>query len=189
MTSFDRAWMLAKMPLVRDSIREHEPTEHQLNNPWMFPLPRYTAVFQDRDDPDKQYPMEARMDQNYNITMKDPDNNRRTTYASFRPYDERWSNVKTTEGYGRKGMMTAAYDLMNEILRRRGKRLTTHPGNLNDYSGPFWAKHLGLPWEGETREWSDIHTRQTHSETIDAHTKWNRDNRELLYWPEEGVYE
>jgi len=84
--------------------------------------------------------------------------------------------VNTHSDYRRKGMMTGIYDLVNEIARRKGKRLTTYPGNLNEYSAPFWAKHLGLPYAGD--------------EYYSPHRKLQIEHYgKLLEWPEEGVFE
>ena len=157
MTAFDRAWELVKMPLVRDSIEEDEEGN-------------FSAIFQDRDDPDKQYPMRTDNYQGLNVRLTDEGKVAAKGY--FRPWDRiHAGDVNTHSDYRRKGMMTGIYDLVNEIARRKGKRLTTYPGNLNEYSAPFWAKHLGLPYE--------------------SHSQFQRDWRPhgMFEWPEEGVFE
>ncbi len=70
-------------------------------------------------------------------------------------------------------MMTAIYNLVNEMAKKKNARLYAHPSNLNDFSAPFWAKHMGLEYEGD--EWDS------------AHTNFQNDNTSRLYWPEEGV--
>ena len=161
---FEQAWGITKMALVRDSIKELDPT------PGSFNFPPYKAIFRDKEG--KEYPIEAREDQTYNINIFDPDTDKRLAFGNFRPWDRiHASNVKTLDPDNRrKGMMTAIYDLMNEIARTKGKRLKSDAGNLSDSSAPFWAKALGLPYEGYT----------------EFQTKYRGQGFE---WPEEGVYE
>lgn len=164
MTAFDRAWDVTKMPLVRDSIEQLDETGRFQN------FPRYSAIFQDKEG--KEYPIEAGEDQTYNINMYDSDTNKRVAYGNFRPWDRiHASDVKTIYPENRrKGMMTAIYDLMNEIARTKGKRLKSDAGNLSGSSAPFWAKALGLPYEGYTEF-------------------QNKYRGQGFEWPEEGVYE
>jgi len=159
---FEQAWGIAKMPLVRDSIESEDEDDFYRNR----------AVFQDRDDPSKQYPMETYYDQGgIGIRVRDPDNEGRlAARAYFNPYENRFSDVGTNEDYRRKGMMTAIYDLVNEIQGRRGRRLKSDAGYLSDSSAPFWAKALGLPYEG-------------HEDFQIKH------RGQGFEWPEEGVYE
>jgi hypothetical protein len=167
MTAFDRAWNLVKMPLVRDSIKDHGEGN-------------FTAVFQDPDDPDKQYQMRTHggnyhWPRGLNVNVLGDEGEGMVAFGNFRNYAPSWhpSNVKTRESHRRKGIMTGIYDLVNEIARRRGDPgLHTNAGNLNDYSAPFWAKHLGLPIP-------------TNSEELN---QFQRDHGRLN-WPEEGVYE
>jgi hypothetical protein len=170
MKPFDQAWVLLKMPLVRDSIEQLDETGRFQN------FPRYSATFRDKEG--NEYPIEAGENQTYNLNMYDPDTNKKVAYGNFRPWDRiHASDVKTLNPDNRgKGMMTAIYDLMNEIARTKGKPLTTYAGNLNDFSAPFWAKALGLPYEGD--------------EYYDPYTKFVSDHSgKKLEWPEEGVYE
>ncbi len=164
MNPFDQAWELVKMPLVRDSIE-------QLGEVWPGQtLPRYSATFRDREG--KEYPIDAGENQTYNINMYDPDTNKRVAYGNFRPWDRiHASDVGIDDSENRrKGMMTAIYDLMNEIARTQGKRLTSDAGNLSGSSAPFWANALGLPYE--------------------SHTEFqNKYRGQGFEWPEEGVYE
>lgn len=165
MTAFNTAWDLLKMPLVRDSIEE------------IGDKGNFKAIFQDRDNPDKQYDMRATGGMNYHwpygleVTVSDPDNNSTVAFGNFKNYDPSWhpSNVKTRNDHRGKGIMTAIYDLVNEIATRRGDPpLHTYAKRLNDYSAPFWAKRLGLPYEN--------------------HTQFQLDNHKLE-WPKEGVFE
>ena len=89
--------------------------------------------------------------------------------------DTTTGQIETFPPHERKGVATAMYDLINEMGKMKGVRLETIPALLSSYSAPLWAKVLGLPYEG--------------NDQISAHTKFQRDNREPLYWPEKGVYE
>jgi len=167
--AFEQGWQVVKMPLVRDSIKEDEEGN-------------FSAIFQDRDDPDKQYPMRTDNYQGLNVRLIDESDSSNApgkvaARGHFRPWDRiHAGDVNTHPDYRRKGMMTGIYDLVNEIARRKSKRLTTYPGNLSGDSAPFWAKHLGLPYEGD----------EYHS----AHSKFQIDHKgKLLEWPEEGVFE
>tara|TARA_R110002020_G_scaffold114625_2_gene263778 strand:+ start:589 stop:1158 length:570 start_codon:yes stop_codon:yes gene_type:complete len=189
MTAFDRAWDVTKMPLVRDSIREHGEGN-------------FTAEFQDPDDPDKQYQMRTHGKGDYhwprglNVNVSGDEGEGMVAFGNFRNYDPSgslqlnasgWhpSNVKTRESHRRKGIMTGIYDLVNEITRYHLKEheiprnrnnpmpyLHTNAGNLNDYSAPFWAKALGLPIPTNSEEFN----------------QFQRDYGRLD-WPEKGVYE
>ena len=159
---FEQAWGITKMALVRDSIESEDEDDFYRNR----------AVFQDRDDPSKQYPMETYNDLGgIGICVRDTDNEGRlAARAYFNPYENRFSDVGTNVDYRRKGMMTAIYDLVNEIQRRRGRRLKSDARRLSDSSAPFWAKALGLPYEG--------------------HAEFQRKyGGQGFEWPEEGVYE
>ena len=159
---FEQAWGITKMALVRDSIESEDEDDFYRNR----------AVFQDRDDSSKQYPMETYYDQGgIGIRVRDPDNEGRlAARAYFNPYENRFSDVGTNEDYRRKGMGTAIYDLVNEIQRRRGRRLKSDAKRLSGFSAPLWAKVLGLPYEDHTN----------------FQYKYGGQGFE---WPEEGVYE
>ena len=173
MSLFDRAWALVKMPLVRDSIEYGEPD--------YTGFPTATAIFQDRNDPSIQFPMEAYEYQGgTKVRVTDPSDKYaaagyfRTGYGpDFE--DTTTSDIHTLQSQRRKGLATAVYDLINEMGKTKGVRLKTQARNLSGDSAPLWAKVLGLPYEGD--------------EHASAHAKFQQDNREPFYYPEEGVYE
>ena len=175
MTAFDQAWEVAKMPLVRDSIKVRLPDSTG--------FPTANAIFQDPDNPDNEYPIRAYEDQG-GTRMVLGSNDDVMGQAYFNTGHQRYGEamddtttgqINTFSGNERKGVATAMYDLINEMGKMKGVRLKTRAGNLSSYSAPLWAKVLGLPYEG--------------NDQISAHTKFQRDNREPLYWPEKGVYE
>ena len=177
MTAFDTAWEVVKMPLVRDSIKFGEPD-------WTG-FPNANAIFQDPDNTDNEYPIRTYEDRGGTRMVLGPDDDVmgqayfNTGYGStgprFSPDDTTTAQINTFSGNERKGVATAMYDLINEMGKKKGVRLKTRARNLSSYSAPLWAKVLGLPYEGDDQ--------------VSAHTKFQRDNREPLYWPEEGVYE
>lgn len=171
MTAFEQAWGVAKMPLVRDSVKEHEDGV-------------FSATFQDRDDPDKQLRMRADGGANAEWPHRlypgvYDDEGYRLSGGAFEHRDNSWypHAVRTKKGHERKGYMTAIIDFMNEIARGRGESpIHTYAGNLSGDFAPLWAKHLGLPYE--------------EGKYQDAHTQFQIDHKgKKLEWPEEGVYE
>ena len=146
MTAFDSAWDLVKMPLVHDSIEEIHPN-------------RFTATFQDRDNPDKTHQMIADAGNYHDYGMEilvsgeDETGVRNFGRAAFRGYpeDKGWwhpADVYVAEGDRRRGISTAMYDLMNEIIQRRGKKgLTPSPRNSPDAKA-FWRGQEVWPKEG-----------------------------------------
>ena len=146
MTAFDAAWDLMKMPLVRDSIEEVTPR-------------RFTAIFQDRDNPDITHQMVADAG-NYHqygmeigVSGEDETGKRNFARAAFRGYpeDDGWwhpADVYVAEKDRRRGISTAVYDLMNEIIQRRGlKGLRPSPRNSSDAKA-FWRGQEVWPKEG-----------------------------------------
>ena len=182
MKPFDRAWVLLKMPLVRDSIEYGEPDSTG--------FPTATATFQDRDDPNVQYPMEAYGDQGgTKVRVRDPlgtiDGDEVTFkpggvagQAYFRtghdpyPRNTDTADITTSPHHRRKGIGTAMYDLINEMSKTKGTRLETYPSRLSDSSGSLWAKVTGLPYN-----------------TPDEKSKFHRgEYQSRLEWPKEGSY-
>ena len=176
--AFEQAWVLIKMPLVRDSIEYGKPNYSG--------FPTATATFQHPDDPNVQYDMEARGSQGgTQMKVFEPPTgmwDRRLAGSGYfqtghdpNPDDTTTSDIGTEDRHRRKGVGTAMYDLINEMGKTKGVRLKTHAGNLSGDPDPLWARVLGLPYEGD--------------DEVSAHTKFQRDNRKPFYWPEEGVYE
>lgn len=176
MTAFDTAWDLVKMPIIPGSIKEIEGwdpiKEANVQDGAMV------AQFQDPQT-NKIYPMVSEYG-GYGLNTRIMDNDGELLAVNHisEHYGPEWktSSAKTREGYRRRGFMTAVYNLANEMAKKKNARLTTFPSQLSASSAPFWAKHMGLPYEGDERR--------------SAHTKFLQDNRATrLYWPYEGVHE
>ena len=170
MTAFDRAWALIKMPLVRDSIEYGEPDSTG--------FPTATATFQHPDDPNVQYDMEAYEDQGgtkmrvyepptgmwdrveagsgYFQTGHDPN-----------PDDTITSDINTHESHRRLGIATAMYDLINEMSKTKGTRVSSTPSKLSHENAHLWRKALR-----RSRGFG-----------------FKNNSNEQIMWPEEGVYE
>jgi len=177
MKPFEHAWVLLKMPLVRDSIEYGEPDSTG--------FPTATATFQDRDDPNVQYPMEAYGDQGgTKVRVLEPLGTLgylrggeaghayfRTGYDPY-PRNTDTADISTEPHHRRKGIGTAMYDLINEMSKTKGTRLETYPSRLSDSSGPLWAKVTGLPYN-----------------TPDEKSKFHQgEYQSRLEWPKEGSY-
>ncbi len=169
MTSFDRAWAVVKMPLVRDSIEYGEPDSTG--------FPTATALFQHPDNPDVQYRMSAWGDQGgTRMAVDDPMAERRAGWAYFRtPYPHSLphtttSDINTKPDYRRLGVATAMYDLINEMARKhhRQARVVSSPAKLSDENARLWNKAL----------------RRSRGFGIES-----KNSREQIMWPEKGVYE
>ena len=162
MTLFDTAWDLVKMPIIPGSIREIDDGME--------------AQFQDPQT-NKIYPMVSEYDMyGLNTRIKDDDGKTLAVNHITDHYSPEWktSHAQTRSDYKRRGLATAVYNLANEMAKKNNSRLTTFASQLSGDSAPFWAKHMGLPYEGDERR--------------SAHTKFQDDNRgRRLYWPEEGV--
>ena len=146
MTAFETAWGLLKMPLVRDSIEEIDPK-------------RFTATFQDRDDPDKTHQMIADAGNYHDYGMEigvsgeDETGGRNFGRAAFRgyPQDNGWwhpADVHVAEGDRRRGISTAIYDFMNEIIQRRGNKGLVPASRNSSNAKAFWRGQEVWPKEG-----------------------------------------
>jgi hypothetical protein len=164
MTAFDTAWDLVKMPIIPGSIRETDDgMEAQFHDP----------------QTNKIYPMVSEYDM-YGLNTRIMDNDGKPLAVNHISdhYSPEWktSHAQTRSDYKRRGLMTAVYNLVNEMAKKKNARLTTFPSQLNEYSAPFWAKHMELPYEGDERR--------------SAHTKFQDDYRGIrLRWPYDGVHE
>lgn len=165
MTAFDQAWDLVKMPIIPGSIRETDDgMEAQFHDP----------------QTNKIYPMVSEYNMHgLNTSIMDKDGKKRAAFSHISDhYGDEWitSHAHTNPDYRRRGLMTAVYNLVNEMAKKKGARLTTFPSQLSGDSAPFWAKHMELPYEGDERR--------------SAHTKFQDDYRRIrLRWPYDGVHE
>jgi len=142
MTAFDRAWDLVKMPLVRDSIEEIHPK-------------RFTATFQDRDNPDKTHQMiaDAGNYHDHGMEISVSGESGLVGSSAFRgyPQDGGWwhpADVHVGESNRRRGISTAMYDLMNEIIQRRGNKGLVPASRNSPDAKAFWRGQEVWPKEG-----------------------------------------
>jgi GNAT superfamily N-acetyltransferase len=141
MTAFHTAWSLLKMPLVRDSIEEVTPR-------------RFTATFQDRYDPNITHQMVADAG-NYHqhgmeIGVGGEDEFARAAFRGY-PEDGGWwhpADVYVAQKDRRRGISTAMYDLMNEIIQRRGLKGIRPSSNRTPMGKEFWREQDVWPKEG-----------------------------------------
>jgi len=164
MTAFDTAWDLVKMPIIPGSIRETDDgMEAQFHDP----------------ETNEIYPMMSEIGPYGLLETNIKDGKKRAAHSHISEhYGDDWmtSHANTEPDYRRRGLMTAVYNLVNEMAKKNNARLTTFPSQLNQYSAPFWAKHMELPYEGDERR--------------SAYTKFQDDYRGLrLRWPYDGVHE
>tara|TARA_R100001463_G_scaffold108992_2_gene163588 strand:- start:4704 stop:5219 length:516 start_codon:yes stop_codon:yes gene_type:complete len=168
--AFQRGWDLVKMPIIPGSIRE-------IDNPYNRFEPRMVAEFLDPET-NEIFPMMSEIGP-YGLETKIKDGKKRAAYSEISEhYGDEWmtSHAHTEPDYRRRGLMTAIYNLVNEMAKKKGARLSTFPSQLSEYSAPFWAKHMELPYEGDERR--------------SAHTKFQDDYRGIkLRWPYDGVFE
>ncbi len=163
MTAFDTAWDLVKMPIIPGSIRETDDgMEAQFHDP----------------ETNKIYPMMSEIGP-YGLETRIMDGKKKVAHSEIvEHYGDDWktTHASTEPDYRRRGLMTAVYNLVNEMAKKKGARLTTFPSQLSGDSAPFWAKHMELPYEGDERR--------------SAHTKFQDDYRGIrLRWPYDGVHE
>ena len=164
MDAFEVAWAVLKMPMLPDSVKQVSDN-------------RAEAQFQDPVT-NEIYPMVSEYDM-YGLNTRIMDDGKTAAYSRIsNHYSPEWktSHAHTEPDYRKRGLMTAVYNLVNEMAKKKNARLTTFPSQLNEYSAPFWAKHMGLPYEGDERR--------------SAHTKFLDDYRGIrLRWPYDGVHE
>jgi len=175
--AFSMAWNVVKMPLVRDSIEYGEPDSTG--------FPTATALFQHPDNPDIQYRMNASEDQGGTRMAVDnplgPFMEKRAGWAYFRtPWSNEFGHTKTSDirtkqypggpDYRRLGIATAMYDLINEMTQRNNKnaRVVSSPALLSPENARLWDKAL----------------RRSRGFGIE-----DKNSREQIMWPEEGVFE
>jgi len=151
MTAFDRAWALAKMPIVPGSVRRNYRAEEEGES-----RRRFLGEF---DDPitQERLTMDAIMDpERLSIEILDQEDDTYKLHprarASFiegnwdefdsTPTEYRASGVNTFDGYQRRGYATARYDMASYILDRRdgGNRAKLTPSMDQSSDGQkFWS--------------------------------------------------
>lgn len=160
MTTFDRAWNIAKMPIVPGSVRRNYRDMYLRESDYLKRYPNPTRFIAEFDDPitQERLTMNAAMntDDKLHVDIKDQKDDtynyhpRATAY--FRELDMdnepegtprkfRSMGVNTDDEYQRRGYASALYDLASYILDRRdgGNRAVLVPSSDQTMDGKrFW---------------------------------------------------